>query len=153
LILPIYLQILDTEILCKANPQLQLSSIDCWEMWPAAYLKAQERLSQYNVAIIKSKSVDIHTLNRFPDGSLDFVYIDADHAYLPTSRDIYYWTEKVRIGGIVAGHDYHLLSPQYDCDVVQAVDEYTAVHKISPWYVTREPEASWFWVKLQNQLT
>jgi len=42
----------------------------------------------------------------FPDGYLDFVYIDADHSLEGIFHDIYAWTPKVRVGGIVAGHDY-----------------------------------------------
>jgi len=41
-----------------------------------------------------------------PDGSLDFVFIDANHFYDYVRADIAAWTPKVRPGGIVAGHDY-----------------------------------------------
>jgi hypothetical protein len=41
-----------------------------------------------------------------PDGYLDFVYIDGDHSLEGIYNDIYAWTPKVRVGGIVAGHDY-----------------------------------------------
>lgn len=132
--------------LCKANPRLQLTSIDCWEngVFAEAYAKAQEALKSFNATLIKSKGDD--ALDKFPDNSLDFVYIDADHRYLSVSHDIYFWNEKVRIGGIVAGHDYHFITP-YDGDVIQAVNEFTAVQGISPWYVTSEDVPSWFWVK------
>lgn len=41
-----------------------------------------------------------------PDGSLDFVFIDADHSYRECLRDIKLWTPKVRQGGLVCGDDY-----------------------------------------------
>jgi len=42
------------------------------------------------------------------DGSLDLVYIDADHLYDGVKHDIICWLPKVRIGGIICGHDYDL---------------------------------------------
>ena len=53
------------------------------------------------------------------DGSLDFVFIDADHTYEGARSDIGLWFHKVRAGGWVGGHDY---SPKWP-GVVQAVDE------------------------------
>lgn len=42
---------------------------------------------------------------RFPDGSLDVVFIDDDHSYEGCSQSIRSWLPKVRSGGILAGHD------------------------------------------------
>ncbi len=41
-----------------------------------------------------------------PRHSLDFVYIDARHDFASVLEDLDAWYEKVRPGGIVAGHDY-----------------------------------------------
>ena len=55
-----------------------------------------------------------------PDGSLDFVFIDADHSYDAVAADIAAWRGKVRSGGILCGHDYgHVRFP----GVKRAVDE------------------------------
>lgn len=43
----------------------------------------------------------------FEDRSLDFVFIDASHEYEDVKDDINAWYPKVKIGGILAGHDYH----------------------------------------------
>lgn len=51
------------------------------------------------------------------DGSLDFVFIDAFHSYESASADIRAWTPKVRPGGFVTGHDWHMAS------VARALDE------------------------------
>ena len=37
---------------------------------------------------------------------IDFLYIDGDHSLEGIYTDLYLWTEKVREGGIIAGHDY-----------------------------------------------
>ena len=44
----------------------------------------------------------------FEDNSLDFVYIDANHAYDFVKEDIQLWYPKVKSGGWVMGHDYIL---------------------------------------------
>jgi len=41
-----------------------------------------------------------------PAASLDAVYIDAGHSFTDVTRDLAIWYERVRDGGIVAGHDY-----------------------------------------------
>jgi hypothetical protein len=42
----------------------------------------------------------------FENGSLDFVYLDADHCFESVWQDLSVWYPKVRIGGILAGHDF-----------------------------------------------
>jgi len=37
----------------------------------------------------------------------DFIYIDADHSYDALISDIHAWWPKVRVGGVMAGHDYN----------------------------------------------
>ncbi len=56
----------------------------------------------------------------FKDGSLAFVFIDADHRYEPVKHDIALWRSKIKAGGILAGHDY---LPDEWPGVIQAVDE------------------------------
>lgn len=53
------------------------------------------------------------------DGSLDFVFIDADHSYESVKEDIQHWAPKVRPGGWIGGHDYNKKWP----GVIRAVDE------------------------------
>jgi SAM-dependent methyltransferase len=43
---------------------------------------------------------------RFVDNSLDFVYIDGNHAYLAVVADLKAWYSKLKPGGLFAGHDY-----------------------------------------------
>jgi Methyltransferase domain/6-hydroxymethylpterin diphosphokinase MptE-like len=57
-----------------------------------------------------------------PDGSLDFVFIDADHSYEGCIADIDAWLPKVRAGGVLCGHDYENTQfPRFG--VKRAVDE------------------------------
>jgi hypothetical protein len=95
------------------------------------YRQATERLDPLpNVHIVKKFSMD--ALEDFEDESLDFVYIDANHEWPYVTNDIYYWSQKVRSGGIVSGHDY--LKTQREDGLVQvkeAVHGYTATPKLS----------------------
>jgi len=57
---------------------------------------------------------------KFPDGSLDFVFIDADRGYEALRRDIAAWAPKVRADGVLAGHGH---SAEYP-GVIRGVTEY-----------------------------
>ena len=42
----------------------------------------------------------------YEDDSLDFVFIDGNHQYEYVKADIEAWLPKIKVGGILAGHDY-----------------------------------------------
>jgi hypothetical protein len=141
--------------LCHANPNLHLSCVDPWmayydggqarmtqEHQDNVYADAMKRLTGLNVTIIRKTSMD--AVGMFEDGSLDFVYIDANHTFDHIIMDIIHWVPKVRVEGIVAVHDYH---NQVGADVRYAVDAYTHCHHIDPWYITREELPTAYWVK------
>jgi hypothetical protein len=54
--------------------------------------------------MIRSTSKDC--IDLFEDESLDFVFIDANHAYDFVKEDIELWFPKLKKGGIFSGHDY-----------------------------------------------
>ena len=54
--------------------------------------------------MIRTKSTQGADL--FQDNSLDFVYIDANHAYDYVVEDMEKWYPKVKNGGYLIGHDY-----------------------------------------------
>jgi hypothetical protein len=56
----------------------------------------------------------------FADLSCDLVYIDADHSYQGVKSDIDAWWPKIKVGGVMAFHDYEMT--QYG--VKQAVNEF-----------------------------
>ena len=43
----------------------------------------------------------------FADGTLDFVFIDADHSIESVQADIACWRPKIKSGGTLAGHDWN----------------------------------------------
>lgn len=55
------------------------------------------------IEVIESDSAE--AANQFADGSVDFCFIDADHSYEGVKRDIAAWFPKMKVGGVIAGHD------------------------------------------------
>lgn len=79
---------------------------------------------------------------RYVDGSLDAVFIDADHSYESVASDIAAWLPKVRPGGIIAGHDF---SPSFP-GVMRAVHERFSRFEVwggTPWKDTGELFPVW----------
>ena len=140
-----------SEILCKANPNLELLCIDPWEPTftyttrkvRRLYRETKIKLAPYNAKLIKNYSLEV--VRDIPDGSLDFVYIDALHEFDPVMMDIINWAPKVRFGGIISGHDFcHFQNG----GVVYAVEAYIRAHNINQWYLTgQDREPSWLWVR------
>lgn len=70
--------------------------------------------------ILRLASAD--AASHVPDGSLDFVFIDADHSYEGCKADIQAWLPKLKPSGFISGHDYD--HPDFpDFGVKRAVDE------------------------------
>ena len=66
--------------------------------------EAVEKLDKKKVKWFFLRSVD--AAKRVKDDSLDFVYIDGNHAEEFVKQDIEFWSKKVKKGGLVGGHDY-----------------------------------------------
>lgn len=133
-----------SEILMKANPNLNLGGIDSYAPYKgyrdyvrlgtfdSLEAQAHVRLDKYpNYAFLKMTSLE--AADKVPDGSLDFVYIDANHSEPYVSQDIAAWTSKVKKGGIVAGHDYARIKGSNGADssnwaVIPAIHMYTKEH-------------------------
>lgn len=84
-----------------------------------------------------------------PDGSLDWIYIDANHDFESVTKDLEIWTPKVKEGGLVAGHDFLdgvLLINDVETvfDVESAVTDYFRERHIES---TREQFPTWFLTK------
>lgn len=89
--------------------------------------------------VIHAPSVD--AAMRFPDGSLDFVFIDANHSYAAVKEDIAVWLPKLRAGALLAGHDYGNPDYAFGAEVKRAVDEAVAEHG---WTLDFGKQTTWF---------
>lgn len=55
------------------------------------------------VTILNGKSVEMAA--NIPDNSLDICFLDADHRYESVKQDMRTYLPKVKVGGILCGHD------------------------------------------------
>ena len=134
-----------SEFMCQSMPELDLLCVDPWRVklrGDSRYASTTERLEPYNCVIVRRNSMD--AVVNVPNDSLDFVYIDGDHHADYVVTDLVMWARKVKIGGIVSGHDYYRFR---QAGVVEAVDFYTKVHGITQWFLTDERTPSFFWIK------
>ena len=156
------------EILCKGIPDLHLYCVDSWLAYSGYrehvsqskmdrfFEQTKERLAPYNVTYVRKLSVD--AAKDFEDNSLDFVYIDGNHQFPYIADDLFIWSQKVRPGGIVSGHDY-VGSTRFhnQCHVMHVLNAFTQSYKIRPWFIVgtkekyegeiRDKSRSWFYVK------
>jgi hypothetical protein len=95
-------------------PQLRMIGVDDWRVregyggtWDHAAYRAAA-LSVFNRHKGRGTLLEMTTLeaaNEVADGSLDFVFIDADHSESGVRVDVQAWRPKVRAGGVLCGDD------------------------------------------------
>ena len=131
----------------NCHPEMRLLLVDPWR-WKlrgeSRYKSTVRRMEQYGERAVIDRRDSFDAVRDVPDESLDFVYIDGDHTFDYVMTDLIWWAKKVRMGGVVAGHDYYRFRRG---GVVPAVDAYTREHNITHWFLTDEKEATWFWLK------
>jgi hypothetical protein len=64
-----------------------------------------DRLSRYEGRYCMMRMISVKASEHFEDHSLDFVYLDGDHRYKEVLKDLRAWWPKLKMGGILAGHD------------------------------------------------
>ena len=102
-------------------PRLTVYGVDIWDAYfnhgakrervvsqaeqEANYRLVCERARPHGgrAVIIKARSVD--AAQGIADGSLDCVFIDADHTEEAVTGEIRAWRPKIRAGGLLSGHD------------------------------------------------
>ena len=161
--------------MCINIPGVTLYCVDPWSVYEDGggykphirqkdydkyYLETQKRLKDHNCFLVRDYSMNV--VKDFKDNSLDFVYIDGNHRLDFVTQDIVNWTEKVKPGGIVAGHDYIKQAGLHaNSHVPYAVEAYVQAFFINNYFVlgqksklrTKEENKhldrirSWFFIK------
>lgn len=70
------------------------------------------------------KKPSIVAAEDYRDNTIDAIWIDADHSYHEIKADIAAWYPKVKIGGLIAGHDFAMDHEFSRNGVVRAVLEF-----------------------------
>ena len=118
--------------LLARGAKFELSAVDLWDETSQGYPPMANVYNEFvdrlhreglfeHVRILRTESVKAAA--HFQDASLDFVFIDADHSYEHVKADIEAWKPKMKVGGMLSGHDYG-----EPCGVKQAVDELLGEH-------------------------
>ena len=71
---------------------------------PKSFKPALKVLSRYADRVVPLQMSSEDAIDFIPD-NLDMVYIDGNHAYEYVKKDIELYYPKVKIGGIIGGHD------------------------------------------------
>lgn len=119
------------KIIDKTSPS-KLHLIDMWEGSSGLnddlikFIKKRFRseITKKRIEINIGKSVDM--LRKLPDNYFDWVYLDTDHSYSTTKKELKILRDKVKSEGIIAGHDYIMGNwmGNYKYGVIEAVNEF-----------------------------
>ena len=66
--------------------------------------KFKDEIKKNRVEINLGYSTEV--LAKMPDAYFDWVYLDTDHSYKTTAKELHILNKKVKPGGIICGHDY-----------------------------------------------
>lgn len=134
-------------------PELELIGVDCWPAPESPHEKDQERgiSTWYPPEVIRAhrasvlaalpaygdrarivEADSVVAAKSVEDGSLDFVFVDADHSTEGVLRDVAAWRPKLRPGGVLLGHDEQW--PSVRRALSQLFDEWR-VHDDNVWSV------------------
>lgn len=130
----------------------KIYAVDPWKEYKALdqktcdfnFMIAKENLAE----LIKIKKVEIiklpslEAVKLFDNLSLDFIYIDGEHTFSAVYSDLAAWYPKIKLKGIIAGHDFR---PGKDLEVKAAVRKFTQDNNIN---LTIVPDGwSWYFYK------
>lgn len=107
------------------------------------------RASQVAVARFAERAILFRATSadaaRLLSGDVDFVYVDANHAYNFALADIKLWWDKLQPGGIMAGHDYDYgWSNEVGRAVREFADSVGRTIRLVPGVGEAQPITSWY---------
>ncbi|CAN5502433.1 hypothetical protein BH11PSE9_BH11PSE9_14670 [soil metagenome] len=133
------------EILRVTQPQT-LHLVDLWNsdryhdgLFEGTKAKFAGAISAGQVRIHRRNS--IQAAADFEDDYFDWIYVDTDHSYETTARELRSYAAKVKQGGIIAGHDYSMGNwiSSYRYGVIEALHEFCVEENWEFVYLTMDP--------------
>jgi len=105
--------------------------------------EAHQRLEKFKDKIIWIEKKSEYAVEDIEDGELDFVYIDGCHIFEYVLKDNELYSPKVKIGGLLCGHDYD--PPDKNNGVIQAVNEFFKGYEIFSDISLDDPNSMDWW--------
>lgn len=103
---------------------------------------AHNRLKNHSDKIEWVEKTSMKSLKIIPN-NLDFVYIDGNHLYNFVKDDIAHWIKKIRVGGVLGGHDIDRPG------VIRAFSELIAEYHKNLDYYIKSPD---WWVVKKSEI-
>lgn len=94
--------------------------------WNQAKEKFMENTKPFHKKVSVYEMTSVEAAKKIKSGTLDWVFIDANHEYDYVKENLKLWSRRVKKDGIVAGHDY---GGKW-VGVKKAVDEYVPKKKL-----------------------
>lgn len=120
------------QILTICRPDI-LHLVDSWlAEHDSRYANMEEAVKQrlHGYPIETHRGYSTEVLATFPDNYFDVIYVDAGHGYTDTVAELELSLQKVKTGGMLAGHDYVIgswaSSKRYG--VIEAVNAFCVHH-------------------------
>lgn len=126
----------------------RLSMIDPWinlpsEEYPEKHdhvdyedLYAQcQKLAQDDPRAVLIRKKSVEAAAEFKTASQDFIYLDGAHDYANVMKDLDAWWPKLRVGGLLAGHDFYLDASNFlevEAAVLRWMREHNQVFTVTP---------------------
>lgn len=129
----------------EINQPKKLHLVDVWqstrypeELFHEVKARFQEEISDGKVEINQGLSTEVVT--EFPDGYFDWIYIDTAHTYSVTKAELEAYLPKMKLGGVIAGHDFIVgeIDVPWRYGVIEAVYEFCGKYGWEIIYLTME---------------
>ena len=146
------------EEILRLYPEVtMLHLIDSFKCGDSKRVEADANLAGNEDRFTWHVKVSHQAVLEFEDCSMDFIYIDADHSYEGVKYDVNAWWPKVKMGGIIGGHDYNMgwearaphETPTWRNahGVVTAVNEFVEQNKLDLGSATDGSQSDWWVIK------
>ena len=84
-----------------------------------AYLESMRSIEGFEDRAFMLRGLSDQLCDLFGYGSIDFAYVDGNHAYNFVKHDIEIWWEKIKPGGFLMGHDYLAMDDWYESEFIE----------------------------------
>jgi hypothetical protein len=129
----------------EAKPEDSYSTTDdkiaraSQEQHDSAMRTALEAVKPFQGRYKVHRMTSVEASKSFEDESVDFVFIDGDHSYEGCALDIKSWFPKIKVGGLLSGHDYR---NERNYGVQKAVHEFLGDRELRlglnyTWFITK----------------